>query len=151
IPHTVIATKQEWKGLSEYIKLHYLALGLSLRATLKNAWAWNVKKIESPNSCLAIFYTNQEYIPNNIRKRQLIPVQQDYNHNDPNHHQITVPVQPENPTDLPAQILSQIPPATEKQIKSCLASLANRLSNNKIQELFGYLRDYSDADWINCI
>jgi hypothetical protein len=149
IPHTDVLTKHHWQGRPEYIKLHYLALGLSFRANYLNAWAWNVNKISSPESFLAIFYTTQEDIPNNIRKRQLPSLQQ--NNNDSNNNQITVPVQPENPTHLPAKIPNQIPPATEKQIKYCLTGLANRLSPNKTQELFGYLRDYSDADWTNCI
>ncbi len=143
IPHTVIATKQEWKGLPEYIKLHYLALGLSFRAKYFNAWAWNVNKIASPETFLAIFYTTQEDIPSNIRKYQLSLIQE---------NQITVPVQPKNPaTPLPGKLPNQIPPAIEKQIKSCLAILANKLSPNKIQELLGYIRNYADADWSNCI
>ncbi|MFM6003058.1 MAG: hypothetical protein ACKPB7_07220, partial [Sphaerospermopsis kisseleviana] len=140
---TVVATKQEWHERPEYIKLHYLALGLSFRAKYSNAWAWNVNKIASPETFLAIFYTTQEDIPSNIRKYQLSLIQE---------NQITVPVQPKNPaTPLPGKLPNQIPPAIEKQIKSCLAILANKLSPNKIQELLGYIRNYADADWSNCI
>jgi hypothetical protein len=157
IPRTSVATKELWQQeYPEYIKLHYLALGLSLRANYFNAWAWNVQKLENPKPFLAIFYATQEDIPNNILKEQLPspqPQEKDNSNNfEPNSdNKITAPTQPKSTTGLPTKSFGQIPRVTEKKIKSCLASLGNRLDDHKIQELFGYLKDYADADWTNCI
>ena len=149
IPRTSVVTKDYWQGLPPYIKLHYLALGLSLRANhtnSPNAWAWNVQKLAHPDSFISIFYTTQEDIPSNIRKRNLPPLAKS---------PTLDKAQPENPTPLSSKTSNSIPPAVEKNIKSFLSSLANTVNQNgldeKIQELFGYLRDYADADWTNCI
>ena len=150
IPHTVVVTKELWQQqYPEYIKLHYLALGLSLRANhtnSPNAWAWNVQKLAHLDSFISIFYATQEDRPSNIRKRNLPPLAK---------NPTPDKAQPENPTPLPSKTSNSIPPAVEKNIKSFLSSLANTVNRNgldeKIQELFGYLRDYADADWTNCI
>ncbi|MFM6040728.1 MAG: hypothetical protein ACKPBB_23485 [Sphaerospermopsis kisseleviana] len=160
IPHTVVATKQEWHERPEYIKLHYLALGLSFRAKYSNAWAWNVNKIASPEKFLAIFYTTQEYIPSNIRKFSLSPLNspspQTHNpHNsDPNSNNSAITATTENTSPL-AKNPGQIAP--EKKIRKCLTDIAtiftnqNRLDDKKAKELFGYLEDYPDEDWSNFI
>ena len=160
IPHTVVVTKELWQQqYPEYIKLHYLALGLSFRANHTNslnAWAWNVQKLAHPDSFISIFYATQEdIIPSNIRKRNLpglnLVSPQTHNPNDLTPDK----AQPESPTPLPSKTSNSIPPAMEKNIKLFLSSLANTVNQNgldeKIQELFGYLRDYADADWTNCI
>ena len=152
IPRTSVVTKDYWQGLPPYIKLHYLALGLSLRANYVNAWAWNVQKLAYPETFLAIFYATQEDIPSNIRQLNLPPLTEIPNPN----NQTSVAVQPANPTSPPSKTPNSIPPAVEKNIKSCLYGLANTVNQNgldprRIQELFGYLRDYADADWNNCI
>jgi hypothetical protein len=149
IPKISVVTKDNWQGLPPYIKLHYLALGLSLRANhtnSPNAWAWNVQKLAHLDSFISIFYATQEDIPSNIRKRNLPPLAK---------NPTPDKAQPENPTPLSSKTSNSIPPAVEKNIKSFLSSLANTVNRNgldeKIQELFGYLRDYADADWTNCI
>ncbi|MDD1469186.1 hypothetical protein MEO43_28960, partial [Dolichospermum sp. ST_sed5] len=150
IPKTSVVTKDDWQGLPPYIKLHYLALGLSLRANhtnSPNAWAWNVQKIAHPDSFISIFYATQEDIPSNTRKRNLPPLAK---------NPTPDKAQTENPTPLSSKTSNSIPPAVEKNIKSCLSSLANTFNQNgldakKTQELFEYLRDYADADWTNCI
>ena len=158
IPKISVVTKDNWQELPPYIKLHYLALGLSLRANntnSPNAWAWNVQKLAHPDSFISIFYATQEDIPSNIPKRNLPALHlvspQTHNPNDPTPDK----AQPESPTPLPSKTSNSIPPAVEKNIKSFLSSLANTVNQNglneKIQELFGYLRDYADADWTNCI
>jgi len=163
IPHTVVVTKELWQQqYPEYIKLHYLALGLSLRANhtnSPNAWAWNVRRLLHPDSFISIFYATQEDRLNNIRnirKRNLPALNlvspQTHNTDDPTPDK----AQPESPTPLPSKTSNSIPRAVERSIKSCLSSLANTFNQNKFnskktQELFGYLRDYADADWINCI
>ena len=143
---------QQQQQCLEYMKPHYLALGLSVRAKYLNAWAWNVQKIEYPEAFLAVFYATQKDIPSNIRNRNLPPLPETHNPN----NQTSVAIQLENTTHPSTETLNLIPPAKESRIKSCLSSLANafnqnRLDDRKIQELFGYLRDYADADWTNCI
>ncbi|BAZ83849.1 hypothetical protein [Dolichospermum compactum] len=143
---------QQQQQYPESMKRHYLALGLSVRANYLNAWAWNVQKIEYPEAFLAVFYATQKDIPSNIRNRDLPPLPETHNPN----NQTSVAIQLENTTHPSTETLNLIPPAKEKSIKSCLSSLANafnqnRLDDRKIQELFGYLRDYADADWTNCI
>jgi hypothetical protein len=160
IPKISVVTKDNWQELElpPYIKLHYLALGLSLRAkntNSPNAWAWNVQKLAHPDSFISIFYATQEDIPSNIPIRNLPALHlvspQTHNPNDPTPDK----AQPESPTPLPSKTSNSITPAVEKNIKSFLSSLANTVNQNglneKIQELFGYLRDYADADWTNCI
>lgn len=157
IPKISVVTKDNWQELElpPYIKLHYLALGLSLRAkntNSPNAWAWNVQKLAHPDSFISIFYATQEDIPSNIPKRNLPALHlvspQTHNPNDPTPDK----AQPESPTPLPSKTSNSITPAV---LKSFLSSLANTVNQNglneKIQELFGYLRDYADADWTNCI
>ncbi|MEA5578255.1 hypothetical protein [Anabaena sp. UHCC 0451] len=162
IPHTVIVTKQEWKGLPEYIKLHYLALGLSLRTTFKNAcaWAWNVNKIAFPENFLAIFYATPEDIPKNLRKFSLsplyLPSPQTHNpHNsDPNSNNSAITATTQNTSPL-AKNPGQIAP--DKKIRKCLTDIATiftnqcRLDTTKTNDLFGYLKDYPDEDWSNFI
>ena len=155
IPRTSVVTKDDWQGLPAYIKLHYLALGLSLRANhtnSPNAWAWNVQKIAHPDSFISIFYATQEDIPSNIRKRNLPPLAKTHNSNNPTPDK----AQQENPTPPPSKIPNSIPSAMERNIKSCLYSLANTFNQNGLdprrkQELFGYLKDHADADWNNCM
>ncbi|MTJ46548.1 hypothetical protein [Dolichospermum sp. UHCC 0259] len=162
IPHTVVVTKELWQQqYPEYIKLHYLALGLSLRANhtnSPNAWAWNVQKLAHPDSFISIFYATQEdRLSNirNIRKRNLPALNlvspQTHTPDDPTPDK----AQQESPTPLPSKTSNSIPSAVRENIKSCLSSLANTFNQNglnpkKTQELFGYLRDYADADWTNC-
>jgi hypothetical protein len=163
IPHTVVVTKELWQQeYPEYIKLHYLALGLSFRANdtnSPNAWAWNVQKLAHPDSFISIFYATQEdRLSNirNIRKRNLPALNlvspQTHNPDDPTPDE----AQPESRTPLPSKTPNSIPSAVTDNIKSCLSSLANtynqnRLNRQKTQQLFGYLRDYADADWTECI
>lgn len=170
IPHTFPVKKQEYKGLSAYIELHYLALGLSQRANCVNAWAWNVKKIEYPETFSAIFYASLEDIPRDINKRNLPPLPQPNHALNPANASHQNPVgskspsteinnpneEPQEPTPSPVKILNQIPPATEKKIRTCLSSLANTFNQHgldikKSEQLFTYLRDYADADWSGCI
>lgn len=78
IPEITVVKKELWQqAYPAYIELHYLALGLSDRATRLNAWAWNVHKIAYPERFLAIFYATQEDIPKNISKQPLPSPQKD--------------------------------------------------------------------------
>lgn len=145
IPHIDFFNKQEWQGRPEYIKLHYLALGLSFRAKYFNAWACNVNKIASPENFIAIFYTTQEDIPSNIRKYQLPSIQKD--NSDPNF--------PNTSTIETAQNSAQIVPS--QKIRNCLREIAkifadtNTLNSRKTEELFEYLAKFPNENWSNFI
>ncbi|MBE9259397.1 hypothetical protein, partial [Dolichospermum sp. LEGE 00246] len=156
IPEITVVKKELWQqAYPAYIELHYLALGLSDRATRLNAWAWNVHKIAYPERFLAIFYATKEDIPGNIRQRNLpplnLPSPQTHNPNNlnsnPNNSGITATTQNTSPlAKNPGQI------APNNKITTCLIDIAkiftnqNKLNPKKTEELFGYLKDCSDAD-----
>ena len=156
IPYTFVVTKELWKQrYPEYTKLHYLALCLSVRSNNLNSWAWNVHKIAYPERFLAIFYPTKEEIPSNIHQRNLpplnLPSPQTHNPNNlnsnPNNSGITATTQNTSPL---AKNSGQIAP--NNKITTCLIDIAkiftnqNKLNSKKTEELFGYLKDCSDAD-----
>ncbi|MFN6518033.1 MAG: hypothetical protein RMY29_026590 [Nostoc sp. CreGUA01] len=71
IPCIGVVTKEDWEGIPSYIKLHYLAFGLSIRSDNLNTWAWNVHKLSSPETFLYIWYSTQADIPANLYKYPL--------------------------------------------------------------------------------
>ncbi len=101
IPRTGVVTKEDWEGLPSYIKLHYLAFGLSFRSDSLNAWAWNVHKLSLPQNFIYILYSTAEDIPANLYKQQLpykiIPNPEPINQNSlPYPRETKDPVEPEN-------------------------------------------------------
>ncbi len=101
IPCTGVVTKEDWEGLPSYIKLHYLAFGLSFRSDNLNTWAWNVHKLSLPQNFIYILYSTAEDIPANLYKQQLpykiIPNPEPINQNSlPSSRETKDPVEPEN-------------------------------------------------------
>ena len=142
IPEITVVKKELWQQAHPaYIELHYLALGLSDRATRLNAWAWNVHKIAYPERFLAIFYATQEDIPKNISKRQLPSPQKDNSNTS-----VSTPTKENTTQTVPVQ-----------KIKKCLKDIArifadtDELDSKKTEELFEYLAKYPNENWSDFI
>ncbi|MFN5592897.1 MAG: hypothetical protein ACK482_05510, partial [Aphanizomenon sp.] len=142
IPEITVVKKELWQqAYPAYIELHYLALGLSDRATRLNAWAWNVHKIAYPERFLAIFYATQEDIPKNISKRQLPSPQKDNSNTS-----VSTPTKENTTQTVPVQ-----------KIKKCLKDIAkifadtDELDSKKTEELFEYLANYPNENWSDFI
>jgi cytoskeletal protein RodZ len=142
IPEITVVKKELWQqAYPAYIELHYLALGLSDRATRLNAWAWNVHKIAYPERFLAIFYATQEDIPKNISKRQLPSPQKDNSNTS-----VSTPTKENTTQTVPVQ-----------KIKKCLKDIAkifadtDELDSKKTEELFEYLAKYPNENWSDFI
>ncbi len=168
IPCTRVVIKEDWEGLPSYIKLHYLAFGLSIRADSLNAWAWNVRKLLSPETFLFIWYSTSADIPTNLYQHQLpSKIITDNNNSNLDNLEIHSPLTNEHENSLPFFTISEsthsfetqnyVPPAPVQRIKICLTELArsfhsrNQLDVNKAKELFGYLANYSYANWSDFI